>query len=114
MRRNPRRLALWSVSIVCVLLLAACGGPSRVKSISIIPATQTISATTTQQFTATVNYADGATKPGAGLVAWSSGTTSVATIDPASGVATGVAAGMSTITATYKGGSGTATLSVNQ
>ena len=114
MRRNPRRLALWAVSIFCVLLLAACGSSSPVKSISIIPATQTISATTTQQFTATVNYANGATKPGAGLVAWSSGTTSVATIDPASGVATGVAAGMSTITATYKGGSGTATLSVNQ
>ncbi|HEV2101639.1 MAG TPA: beta-propeller fold lactonase family protein [Candidatus Acidoferrum sp.] len=115
MRRNPRRFALWTVSIFCVLLLAACGGSSPgVKSISIIPATQTISATTTQQFTATVNYTDGATKPGAGLVAWSSGTTSVATIDAASGVATGVAAGTSTITATYKGGSGTAALSVNQ
>ena len=114
MRRNPRRLALWTVSIFCVLLLAACNNSPGVKSISIIPATQTISATTTQQFTATVNYTDGATKPGAGLVAWSSGTTSVATIDPASGVATGVAAGTSTITATYKGGSGTATLSVNQ
>jgi 6-phosphogluconolactonase (cycloisomerase 2 family) len=85
-----------------------------VNSISVIPATQTISATTTQQFTATLNYSDGSTKPGAGLVAWSSGTTSVATIDPASGVATGVAAGISTITATYKGVSGTATLSVNQ
>jgi 6-phosphogluconolactonase (cycloisomerase 2 family) len=115
MRRNPRRLALWTVSIFCVLLLAACGSSSpTVKTISVIPATQTISATTTQQFTATLNYSDGSTKPGAGLVAWSSGTTSVATIDPASGVATGVAAGMSTITATYKGGSGTATLSVNQ
>lgn len=114
MRRNPRRLALWTVSIFCVLLLAACNNSPGVKSISIIPATETISATTTQQFTATVNYTDGATKPGAGLVAWSSGTTSVATIDPASGVATGVAAGTSTITATYKGGSGTATLSVNQ
>ena len=115
MRRNPRRLALWTVSIFCVLLLAACGSSSpTVKSISVIPATQTISATTTQQFTATLKYTDGATKPGAGLVAWSSGTTSVATIDPASGVATGAAAGTSTITATYKGVSGTATLSVNQ
>ena len=116
MRRNPRRLALWTVSIFCALLLAACGGGGshRVKSITITPATQTISATTTQQFTATVNFADNKTQPGAGLVAWSSGTTSVATIDPASGVATGVAAGTSIITATYKGGSGTATLSVNQ
>ena len=114
MRRNPRRLALWSVSILCALLLAACDGTPGVKSITITPTTQTISATTTQQFTATVNYADGATKPGAGLVAWSSGTTGVATIDPTSGVATGVAAGTSTITATYKRASGTATLSVNQ
>jgi 6-phosphogluconolactonase (cycloisomerase 2 family) len=111
---NPRRLAPWTVSILCVLLLAACNSTPGVKSITVTPATQTISATTTQQFTATVNYSDNSSKAGAGLVAWSSGTTSVATIDPASGVATGVAAGMSTIAATYKGGSGTATLSVNQ
>jgi 6-phosphogluconolactonase (cycloisomerase 2 family) len=115
MRRNPGRLALWTVSIFCVFLSAACNSSSpRVNSITVIPATQTISATTTQQFTATLNYSDNSTKPGAGLVAWSSGTTSVATIDPASGVATGVAAGTSTITATYKGIPGTATLSVNQ
>ena len=111
---KPGRLALWTVSISCVLLLAACSSSPTVKTISVIPATQTISATTSQQFTATLNYSDNTTKPGAGLVAWSSGTTSVATIDPASGVATGVAAGMSTITATYKRSSGTATLSVNQ
>jgi 6-phosphogluconolactonase (cycloisomerase 2 family) len=114
MRSKPCRLALSGMAFVCAAFLVACNDSPRLQFVTITPATQTISATTTLQFTATLVYSDGSMKPGAGLVAWSSGTTSVATIDPASGIATGTAAGTSKITATYTGISGTATLSVNQ
>ncbi|HEX7730865.1 MAG TPA: Ig-like domain-containing protein [Terracidiphilus sp.] len=80
-------------------------------SISVTPSTASISAGTTKQFTATGNYSDGSTQTLTTSVTWTSGTTSVATI-ASSGLATGVAVGSSTITATLGTVSGTATITV--
>jgi 6-phosphogluconolactonase (cycloisomerase 2 family) len=83
-------------------------------SLVITPATITISTGTTTLFTAMEKLSDGTTRPTANPVTWSSGTTTVATIDASSAVALGITAGTSTITATetIPGLTGTATLTV--
>ncbi len=87
----------------------------KLVSIAVTPATRTIAATTKQQFIATGTYSDNTTQPLTGSVTWSSSNAAVATISAASptqGLATGVAAGTTTITATSGTISGTATLTV--
>jgi 6-phosphogluconolactonase (cycloisomerase 2 family) len=114
MRREPSRLAFVAMSLVCVFILGACNCAPTLRYITISPSNQTIAVGTTQQFTATGYYSNGAVTPGIS-VSWSSSTTSVATINGTSGVATGVAVGTTTITATALGiTSGTTTLTVNQ
>lgn len=81
------------------------------QSITVTPANPTVAPGATQQFTATANYADTSTLDVTGQVTWSSGTTSVATISTA-GLASGVAVGASTITATLGTVSGDTTLTV--
>jgi 6-phosphogluconolactonase (cycloisomerase 2 family) len=83
-------------------------------SLVITPATITISTGTTTLFTAMEKLSDGTTRATTNPVTWSSGTTSVATIDASSAVALGITAGPSTITATetISGLTGTATLTV--
>jgi len=80
----------------------------------ITPTTITISTGTTTLFTAMETLSGGGTQPPQNPITWSSGTTGVATIDLNSGVALGVTAGSSTITATEAALSltGTATLTV--
>ena len=80
-----------------------------VASVAVAPASATINAGQTQQFTATLTdlHGNAATAP----VAWATSSAVVATID-ASGLATGVAPGTATVTATSGGASGTATLVV--
>jgi 6-phosphogluconolactonase (cycloisomerase 2 family) len=91
-------------------------GPTATTSLVITPAKITISAGTTILFTAVEMLSNGTTQPPANPVTWSSGTTTVATIDPNSGVALGVTASTSpiTITATEStsGFTGTAALTV--
>ncbi len=80
-----------------------CGGSaSTYASIGVIgpvalvitPASPTIPVGGTQLFTATETYSDGTTgHPVSGTLAWTSSATATATIDPVTGVATGVAAG---------------------
>jgi len=79
-------------------------------SIAVSPAVQSISAGTTQAFTAVGSFNDGSTQllPS---VTWSSSLNSVAAVD-ASGLATGVGTGTATITATSGSVSGTASLTV--
>ena len=88
-------------------------GAPAATSLVVTPATITISTGTTTLFTAMEMLSNGTTQPTTG-VTWASGTTTVATIDPISGVALGVTAGTSTITATEtsSGLTGTATLTV--
>ncbi len=80
-----------------------------VAAVVVTPATATISAGQTQQFTATLTDLHGNTITGP--VSWTTSNAAVATID-GSGLATGVAPGTVTVTATSGGASGTATLVV--
>ena len=82
-------------------------------SIAVTPASPTIFAGHTQQFTATGTYADSSTANITSSVTWTSGTPATATIN-SSGLATGVAAGTSSITASLSGKTSPAqTLTVN-
>jgi trimeric autotransporter adhesin len=80
-------------------------------SISVTPATASIAAGSTQQFTATGNYSDGSTQNLTSTTTWSSSANSVATI-AAGGLATGVAPGSAGISATLNSIVGAASLSV--
>jgi hypothetical protein len=85
-------------------------GPPNLASIALTPATPAIVVGNPQQFAAAGTYSDGSTTPLAG-VTWTSNTPSVATIDTA-GLATGVAAGTTTIGASSGIISGSTTLKV--
>lgn len=101
-------------------LFAACSGgdgptdppPPTVSSVTVSPATHTLDMGATVQFTATAKDASGATVSGQ-TVTWSSSSTAVASIST-SGLATGVAAGSTAITATVGGVAGSAVLTVTQ
>jgi 6-phosphogluconolactonase (cycloisomerase 2 family) len=91
-------------------------GPPAPTSLVVTPATITISTGTTTLFSAMEKLSNGTIQPlpPGTVVAWSSGTTTVATIDPVTALALGVAIGTSTITATetVSGFTGNATLTV--
>jgi 6-phosphogluconolactonase (cycloisomerase 2 family)/uncharacterized protein YjdB len=77
--------------------------PATLLSITVTPANPSIPAGLTVQFTATGTYSDGTTQDLTGAAMWNSANPAVATITNAptnSGIATGVAAGTSIITAT--------------
>jgi len=80
-------------------------------SIAVTPANPMIAMTATEQFTATGTFSDNSTQNLTSTATWSSQTTSVATIN-ASGLATAVAAGSSTIKAASGAISGSTTLTV--
>jgi trimeric autotransporter adhesin len=84
-------------------------------SLAITPANPTIAQGASQQFTATGTYSDSSTQNLTTSVTWNSSTASVASISNAvgsNGLATAVAAGSTTITATSGSVSGSATLTV--
>jgi len=86
---------------------------ATIASVVVTPATFTLTAVgTTTQFTAEARDVDGAPLPGV-PVTWSSLVTNVATIDPATGVATAVTHGVTTIVASSGGVAGNATLTVD-
>jgi hypothetical protein len=95
------------------LSLTGCGGSGKtLTSIAVTDASNlTIAPGATDQFDAMGTYSDGTTADITSSVTWTSGTTTVATIS-SSGLATGVAAGTSVITATSGSVTGTATLNV--
>ncbi len=84
--------------------------PPALASIALSPTTANIAPGATQQFKATGTWSDGSTGDVTTTANWTSSSTSVATVQ--TGVATAVAAGSSTITATISGVSGTANLTV--
>ncbi len=101
------------------LIVAGCTNP-LVISLAVSPTTQTLPVGQTAQFTATGTYGHGANHPTStqdetNLVTWSSSSPSVATIS-ATGLATAVAPGTTTITASINGFTGlvraTSTLTV--
>ena len=80
-------------------------------SIAVTPANPSASAGSTVQFKATGNYSDNSSKDITLSVTWTSSSTNVATINT-SGLATALAQGATTITATSGGMAGTTTLTV--
>ena len=87
--------------------------PVPVATVTVAPTTQTVDVgSTTPPFTATLKDGGGNVLTGR-TVTWSSSDNGIATIDASSGVATGVAPGTVTITATSEGKTGTAQLTVN-
>ena len=101
-------------------LLAACGGgttaptPGAVASVEVTPAADTLIALgQTQQLMAVAKDAGGNVVSGK-TFSWSSSAPGVVSVDAASGVATGVANGAATITASVDGKSGQAAVAVLQ
>ena len=98
-------------------VLTVSGIVPVVTSIAVGPATPTINIGATMQFTATATYSDGSTKIVTSSASWTSSNTAVASIQTtgqaAPGLATGVAAGSSTIGAAFSGVSGSTTLTVS-
>jgi concanavalin A-like lectin/glucanase superfamily protein/Big-like domain-containing protein/ASPM-SPD-2-Hydin domain-containing protein len=84
--------------------------PATLSTITVAPVNPTIASGTTQSFTATGFFSDGSTQNLTTSVTWSS-STSVATINT-SGVATGLAPGQATITASLGSVSNSAVLTV--
>ncbi len=85
----------------------------ELKSIAVTPANPTISGLSkTATFTATGTYSDGSTADITTTVAWTSSKPAIATITSPGGVATSVAAGTTTISATLNGVSGKTDLRV--
>jgi hypothetical protein len=80
-------------------------------SITLAPTNPSIAATTTQQFTARAHFSDGDAHDVTQQATWTSGTLATGTIGP-SGLATGVDAGTTTISASLTGVTGTTTLAV--
>jgi len=81
-------------------------------SISVQPASASVDAGTTQQFTATGTYSDGSSQDLTSAVQWKAATPTVADVS-ASGLALGKAAGQSDVIAAYGSASGSAALTVN-
>ncbi len=122
------RFTLTAACTVSAVTLAACGGRATgpvgisggttdgvvttVDNIQVIPSSPIIFALgATQPFTAVAKDADGTRVLGKTFT-WASSDTNVATIDASSGIATAVANGSTSITATTDGVSGTASLTV--
>ena len=85
---------------------------ATVARITVTPANATIAAGGTQQYAALATYSDNSTAIITNNATWSSGSTSIATVQN-TGVATGVSAGTTTITAAFGSTSGSANLIVS-
>lgn len=112
MHSRTLRISGAALLTAVLLSLAACGGygggnytgSGQVATITISPATASIAVNGTQQYTAVAKDSGGNTVSGA-TYTWTSSSPAVATVN-ANGLATGVAAGTTMITAsvTYSGG----------
>lgn len=81
-------------------------------SIAVTPATSTVAIGGTQRFVATATYSDNSTADVSNTVTWSAGSTTIGTV-ASGGVATGLAAGVTPITATSGATQGSASLTVS-
>lgn len=85
--------------------------PAALVSITVTPVNPSLAAGQTQQFTAVGNYSDGTTKDLTATAGWTSSAPGTAAIN-AAGLATGVAAGLTTISAASAGAAGSSVLTV--
>ena len=83
-----------------LVTLNGTGTAPSLLSIAVTPATASVAAGYTEQFTATGTYSNGTTANLTNTAIWSSSATAVATVIGTSGLATGVAQGKASITAT--------------
>ena len=89
--------------------------PATLVSLAVTPTNPSIAKGTTRQFTATGTYSDGTTQNLTAAVAWSSSNTAAATVSNAAGsngLATSIAVGSTTITATSGNIAGSTTLTI--
>jgi len=125
-RRNRRfdrlqRIVAVGAATVSLTMLAACGGSGSsggtsatkptLSSIAVTPAATSVAAGGTTQFIATAQYSDGSKQDVSTSASWSSSNTQVATVN-ASGLASTLLAGSTTISASESGISGSAPLTV--
>ncbi len=94
-----------------LVTLSGTGTAPALVSIAVTPATASVVAGYTQQFTATGTYSNGTTQNLTSTATWTSSATSIAKIS-SGGLATSVAQGSATITAKSGTISGSATLTV--
>ncbi len=121
-----RSILLVSMALMLLLNVSGCGSsqnfvfttslpgveaPATLVSLSVTPNVSSIALGTTQQFTATATFDDGSNKDVTTVANWTSSQTSVSTVGT-TGRADSIAPGQSTITATFNGVAGTATLAV--
>ncbi|MGA2890695.1 MAG: Ig-like domain-containing protein [Terracidiphilus sp.] len=85
---------------------------ATLQSIAVTAASPTVAAGSTDQFTAMGTYSDTTTANITTSAAWTSGNTSTATVDPTTGLASGIVAGSTTIYAALSGQQGSASLTV--
>ena len=111
-------IALLVLTASATMFLSGCGSSSSqpqsqptLTSIAVTPPTASVAIQGTQQFAAKGTFSDGSTKDLTSSSTWSSSATNVATISPG-GLATGVAAGTTTITAASGTVKGSTTLTV--
>ena len=117
---------LVSAGLLAMAALAGCGGGgdqgrepilglpgATLSSLAVTPATATVAIGASQQFTAIATYSDGSSQDVSAKAAWTSATSAAATVNASSGVAAGVTAGNSSITATFGGKSAAAQLTVS-
>ena len=112
MMRKLSGSALGVASLLCILLLAACGNTPVLHYLKVAPTTASINVGQQQSFTATGYYSDGTSQnvTASSSTIWASSNSNIATV--AAGVATGVGAGTVTITASVGTVKSTASLTV--
>ncbi len=89
----------------------ASGSGATLEGVAVAPTSATIAAGASQQFTATGTYSDASTQDLTSQATWSSSSPAVANVN-SSGLATGLAAGATTISASFNGKTGSGTLTV--
>ncbi len=87
-------------------------GAATVRSLAVTPVSESFAAGAAQQYTAIATLTDSTTADATAYAAWSSSNAAVATIDPSSGRATGVVAGVVQFTASYGGRSAAVNASI--
>ena len=96
-----------SIGLVAILILtASCGeffrGPNDLVSLTIAPVKTTIQTGQTQQFSATGTLGNGQIEDLTQQVTWGSSNSNIVTISSA-GLATGIAGGIVTVSASFQG-----------
>lgn len=115
-RRRFQRISVQILLFISpVFFISACGkffpDPDTLVAITVSPASQSIQLSGTQQFMAVGMFGDNTSRDVTSSVIWTSSSANIATIN-SSGLATGIATGVTTITASQSGHSGTAGLQV--